>query len=243
MKIALQFAGPLPREVSQVWYENIRMHMDCPIVHCTDMETEAFDFAAEVQRIDEQNIPKAKYRHLAQLKGDVLMLDYDIIVQKDVSDVFLRPFDIALTVRKAKQDKNEMLHLGSPHNTGVIFSRNQKFWEFCHERYLNYPSDVGWMSGQNNITECAHIFRKEFKIIELPGFLYNYTPKNQTEDLSERYIVHYKGHRKHWMVPTQAAYNEGYRVAKLAEGPTPFTPDHPNFERIMKLRKELGYDN
>ena len=240
MKIAVQFAGNLPIEIAKVWYENIRKHMNCPIVHLTDMDTPAFDFADEVQRIPEPNVPKAKYLHLSMLKGDILNLDYDTVVQRDVSDVFNRPFDIALTVRKAKKDKNEMLNLGSPHNTGVVFSRAPEFWKLCADRLDNYPEDQRWLSGQANITECAHIYRKNFKVIELPGFLYNYTPKSHDEDVSERYIVHYKGHRKHWMVKTQAAWDEGLRVATLSLGAIPFTPDHPNFERILQLKKEQG---
>ena len=240
MKIALQFAGKIPREIAECWYTALRKHMDHKIVHCTDLETEAFSFADEVQRIDEQDIPRAKYRHLSLLKGDILMIDYDVIVQKDVSEVFNKKFDLALTLRKSNRGKSEMLHLGSPHNTGVIFSRTNEFWKECEKRYLCYPDNQKWMVGQVNITESAHIHRKRFKIIELPAYLYNYTPQVKDEDLSEKYLVHYKGNRKHWMVDTKAAFDEGYRVAKLSADPIPFTPDHPNFKRIMKYKMEHG---
>jgi hypothetical protein len=40
------------------------------------------------------------------------------------------------------------------------------------------------------------------------------------------------------MVDSKHAYDEGYRVAKMAAVNTPFTPDHPNFKAIMQLKKE-----
>ena len=33
-----------------------------------------------------------------------------------------------------------------------------------------------------------------------PCSLYNYTPDRSDEDLSERFVVHYKGLRKEWML-------------------------------------------
>ena len=243
MKIAVQFAGNLPREIADVWYENIRKYMKHPIVHLTDMTTESFWFADEVQRIDEQDIPMAKYRHLSTIKGDVLSLDYDIVVQKDISDVFNRPFDIALTKRKAKKDFNEMLYLGSPHNTGVVWTRNNEFWKICAERYKLFPKEQQWMIGQINITECAHIYRKKFKIIELPAFLYNYSPDTKEEDVSKKYVVHYKGTRKYWMVNTKAAFDEGNRVVSMTSKGLTISQDHPNLKRLMKLQREKNEHN
>lgn len=240
MKIAVQFAGNLPRSLADVWYESLRRYMKHPIVHLTDMVTEPLSFADEVQRIDEDDIAKAKYKHLATLKGDVLNLDYDTVVQRDVSDVFNRPFDVALTKRKvAKGDKFYMLALSQPHNTGVVFSRNREFWKLCLERYDKYPPNSGWMVGQVCITECAHIYRDRFKFLELPAAFYNYTPKTREEDVSQRYILHYKGPRKDWMLDTPETYEEGRRVGQLANDPRLFyTQDHPNFKAIVAEQKK-----
>lgn len=241
MKIAVQFAGNLPREIADVWYKNIRKHMKQDIVHLTDLETEPLSFADEVQRIDEKDIAKAKYKHLSMLKGDVLNLDYDIIVQKDVSDVFNRPFDVALTKRRVEEGKFKMLLLSQPHNTGVVFSRCREFWELCLERYDKYPENAGWMVGQVCISECAHLHRERFRFLELPAALYNYTPKNREENVSGRFIVHYKGPRKDWMVNSDAAAAEGVRVGLLAKDQRLFyTQDHPNFKEIVAEQRKRG---
>lgn len=240
MKIAVQFAGDLPRELADLWYKHLRKHMNHPIVHLTDLTTEPLSFADEVQRIEETDICKAKYKHLAVLKGDILNLDYDIVVQKDVSDVFNRPFDIALTKRTVKEGKYKMLSLSQPHNTGVVFSRNRQFWRLCLERYEHYP-DHRWMMGQVCISETANAYREDIKLLELPASLYNYAPKSQDEDLRDRFIVHYKGPRKFWMLNTEKVYDESVRVGLMAQDPKLFyTEDHPNYKEIVAEQKRRG---
>lgn len=239
MKIAVQFAGNLPRDLAEVWYKNVRKHMDCPIVHLTDMETEPLAFADEVQRVDEPDICAAKFTHLSMLRGNVLNLDYDTLVQRDVSDVFNKRFDVALTKRNWKDDTKKLLYLMSPHNTGVVFTRNPNFWADCLKRYRLYPPNKQWMVGQVCITEFANIYKNKYKVIEIPAALYNHTPKTRDEDVSNRYIVHYKGNKKHWMLDTQEIFMEGHRVGMMAIGKTEITPDHPNFDEIVIEQAKL----
>lgn len=237
MRVAFQFSDPCPVEVARVMIASVRAHLNCEIVQISDMLTPKLDEADSINRVDDEWIGRARMQHLAQLDGDVLYLDYDTIVMEDVSDVFDRDFDVALT-RRPENDESvaPAIAQASPHNNGVMFSRNPVFWSKVLERYSRHPAKDAWMTAQIVITETAHALRDEFRIIELPGERYNYTPKKQREDLTGRAIVHYKGMRKEWMVRTQdltAARKGNQLVESLMTGmkrEIVITQDHPLYE-------------
>ena len=220
-------------EIMDACYASIRRHMQNPIVHLTDMTTPALPFAWQVQRIEEPDLMKARFKHLAALKGDILLLDYDTIVQANVSNDFPPGYAIGLTKREPDDPNKLLLCLASPHNIGVIFSRAPQFWERVLARLDEYPDKDTWNTAQVCVTECAHMYRKRFNLLELPAEQYNYTPKSMAEDVSAHKIVHYKGNKKHWMVASLAALAESKRVEQIVlKSKTFYTQEHPDFERI-----------
>lgn len=176
--------------------ESVRRFADCEALQLTDMDTAAMEGCTPVRRVyDGENMTLFKLEHLASLPGDLLILDTDLIVQKDITKIFDFDFDLALTWRDGPipdQDGNDITKL-MPINTGVMFSRCQRFWQTCFEWSKEHPG--GWYSDQLAVSAQW----RRFNIMRLHCDNFNYTPKSKDEDVSSRYVVHYKGKRKAWM--------------------------------------------
>jgi len=141
--------------------------------------------------------------------GDAMFIDTDAVVQRDVRPVFKKPFDVALTRRTGvilvdgKDIVPEM-----PYNTGVIFSRSQEFWIDCYEHCATLSDKLKkWFGDQlavRFVTESG-----EYNVMELTCNEYNYSPFTESEDVSGRYVAHYKGvNRKFWMLNKYMATTE-----------------------------------
>lgn len=133
-----------------------------------------------------------KYFSQSMIDGDNLFLDVDCIVQKDVSKIFEREFDISVCYR-CKQDK---LQNNIPFNGGVVFSRCPEFWK---EAAGNPDDHKDWSKTEKRLSETA--MNDDYLVRVIDGNVYNYTPNVSGEDMSERTIVHYKGRRKEFLLP------------------------------------------
>jgi len=150
--------------------------------------------------------------YIEQTRCDVVFIDTDIVIQKDLKTVFGQ-WDIGLTWRQ--EEKDDILTTTMPFNGGILFSRptqgSRHFWRATLAIYERMPGLLKkWYGDQL----CMSIYlRKEYtsrdseelvkdhiKIRLLPCDIYNYTPGQQNEDLQEKYIVHYKGNKKGWMM-------------------------------------------
>ena len=146
---------------------------------------------------DIQFVPFRRIHHQAMMpQGKTLFLDIDCWVQKDVYEVFYQHFDAAICVRTQYDITKPNTWGFPPYNAGVIFSTSQKFWQKFAEHHEK--EDFPW----NDATTCRFFdqFAIGFEIKRLPGSIYNYTPHEPDEDLSEKSIIHYKGEaKKYWM--------------------------------------------
>lgn len=243
LKVAIRFTDPCPVAVADVMIASVRRHMDCKIVHCTDLTTAQLPDTDEILRSPpDADLGAARLRDLMRLQGDILSLDYDVVVQQDVSTVFERRFDVALTRREiADPTVSELIRYASPHNMGVIFTRSPEFWTEVYRRYMTHPEHSDWLWIQTATTETAWVMRKKYRVIELPGEIYNYTPAKREESVAGRAIVHYKGRRKEWMVPeadAEAAKAEGKRVIALMNaksGNFRVSSDNPAIKRLSDM--------
>lgn len=201
MKVTVTFFGEAPIDLAKVMILSVRKHLpESQIVQLTDDKTPMLPGVdAMVQMPYDGDFGAWRLKHFAWFEGEVLHLDYDVIVNRDVSDVFKQDFDVALT-KRSDNDKtvSPQINRLSPHNMGVVFSRNPDFWKRVYDHYMSVP-ERSWMWIQIATTEAAHFLKDEFKVLELPGETYNYTPSSPLEDVSNKAIVHYKGDRKHWM--------------------------------------------
>ncbi len=130
----------------------------------------------------------------SMLHGEWLFVDTDVVIQKDVRDVFQSAFLVAVTDRVGSLWEHSMKH--QPYNMGVTFSRSPKFWGEVREKLLQLdPKLQEW--GGDQVVVCALAGPKYLKV--LPGHIYNFTPGTREEDRSHAAIVHYKGPRKAWI--------------------------------------------
>lgn len=134
--------------------------------------------------------------------GDWLFLDTDVIVQRNVQDVFAdRDFDIAVATREGTLRPKEVgtkFMRGMPYNKGVVFSRSPAFWRAAADRLRQAgPMQQAWMGDQRATNET--IAAGAFRVKVLPNG-YNYPPFDRTEDVSAKAILHFKGPRKPWML-------------------------------------------
>ena len=183
-----------------------RAMSDARILHLADEHTTAVPGADEVIRLpyDGVHMPTFKLQHLARLQPcDAAFLDTDIIVQQDLSPLFDTDFDVALTRREnAGLDPSgtDIAKL-MPYNGGVLFSKPSgwDFWINVWQQCETYSDELRkWWGDQYAIKAVAQI--APLKIRELACDVYNYSPSLETEDLSGRAIIHYKGERKAWML-------------------------------------------
>ena len=176
----------------------------CKVLHLTDEVTPGLD-GCEVVRLpwDGQQAMVFRALHLAQLEGDVLSLDTDVIVQRDLSGVFDWPFDAALTQRDGPIKTQDGFDLVSimPFNGGVVFSRSQQFRRDVHAWCEQNKAQDGWYVDQLALAQVA----KNYNVLKLHCDNFNYTPRSPAEDVSKRFAVHYKGPRKDWMKAWQSA--------------------------------------
>jgi len=234
VRVATLFSAPCPEPIAKAMIASVRRHMDCEIVQLTDLTTPKLDGVDTVQRLEGGIVSSILARHLSKLSGEVLYLDYDTIVQEDVSSVFEQDFDLAITTRSGVEKDSTLLYKVCPHNVGVMFSRSQSFWRIVRNRYDARQDEPSWFKFQILVTEAINTL-KQFKFLELSSEKYNYTPESRDEDLSGRSIVHYKGLRKSWMVEQEDSANALFgnvmvtEMMKSQSGVLSISPDHPQY--------------
>jgi hypothetical protein len=174
------------------------------IVQMTDQSTAAVPGVDAVIRRDWDNRKMMLFRlaHLAALERPAsVILDTDVIVQRPLDPVFERPFDVALTIRHEPIKDLDGVNITPrmPYNTGVMFSRQPRFWAEALEYCRQLPeSHHDWYGDQLSVKHLAD--SRRFDVLELPCDEYNYSPRTEDEDVTGRYAVHYKGARKEWML-------------------------------------------
>lgn len=171
------------------------------IVQMTDNITPQIKGVSNVvrKRFD-GNLMTFRMAHLADLKGNWITLDTDVIVQRDLSHVFNENFDVALTKRYGKILNHEKIDIVAlmPYNTGVMFSKNASFWKGAYKTLLSMPESAHkWWGDQLSVRVAAE--SGKFNILELPCDTYNYSPKEKN-DYRACAVLHFKGNRKDWIL-------------------------------------------
>jgi hypothetical protein len=230
------FCDPCPEVIAQAMIHSVRRHMDCEIVQLTDLTTPMLDGVDSVRRLEGTVVSSFLARHLANLDGETLYLDYDTVVMEDVSTVFEQSFDLAITKRTQEEIDSRPVFKACPHNVGVMFSRSPALWKAIADRYDSRGDEPSWMKFQIIVTEAINVL-KEFTFLELPSERYNYTPNDRLEDLSGRSIVHYKGFKKSWMVHPKYAQEASCGHVMVSDMMSKYkvlsiTKDHPYYAEL-----------
>ena len=174
---------------------------EATLLHMTDRSTPRIDGCLRQEMpYDGERLMTYRLRHLAVPKKPMIVLDTDVVVQADLEPVFDQKFDVALTKRHGRIMYNgtDIVPL-MPWNTGVMFSKSRAFWRECAESCAKAPEKIQqWWGDQVSVKLAVDSCR--YKVLELPVEKFNYTPATESEDVSARYVVHYKGPRKQWMI-------------------------------------------
>lgn len=175
---------------------------DVEITQLTDMTSAPVYGVDSIRRLPREPLCVATARHYSLCEGDWLLIDTDVIVQKDVRHVFDgATWDFALTDRDGTLVPGESLFPWcGQFNIGVVFQRNGKeFWSAVVKGLLAGTKDERhWMG--NQIVASKLLESRQWNMAMLPGHEFNYPPKKVNDDVSHASIVHYKGPcRKQWL--------------------------------------------
>ena len=184
MKVVYFYAGvyngkdyPEQRRLASISIASVRRQMpQVEIVHLTDERMRPLTGVDSVIRCELR--PKTNRGDFqATIEDDVLFLDTDTILLRDVSYVFHdADFQVALSRFPGEQ----------PFNQGVVFSRAPRFWDAVARRARE--NGVYDERAFNDV-----LLGGDWRVKELPD-LYNFTPP---PDLA---IFHFKGPRKKVML-------------------------------------------
>lgn len=195
--------------IPEIMVASVRAAMsNARIVQMTDFETQKIMGVDEVIRKhwDQRLLMPYRLLHLKDFPAaDAIFLDADVVVQKDLSHLFQDEFDVALTYRDETDPslrKSPEAYRTMPFNSGVMLARasGRDFWAEAHGVCLAMPEDQqSWFGDQLAIKEVAA--RTSLSIMQYPCALFNYSPSRWDENLSDKFVIHYKGQRrKVWML-------------------------------------------
>lgn len=156
----------------------------------------------EVHRVGLMPLSWHRSWHYAQVDGEWLFLDTDVVMQQDVRQIFEGVFDIAVSDRHWPHlEATPRLATHSPYNAGVVFSRSKAFWEDVHAEVVDKQLDA-FMGDQMALNRIAASGR--YHVHVLPGVRFNYPPAVSPQDnkaMCDRLrpqasVLHYKGKRR-----------------------------------------------
>lgn len=137
----------------------------------------------------------------SEMQGEVLYVDTDIVIQRDLRPLFNVPFDALFTYRGMKLIDGTL----QPFIFGVVPYRTPEFWIEVRDRVQAMPKvEQGWYGSQIAVGEMwmeERNGRGKWQIASVDRETYNYTPKEEDEIPAGKWVLHYKGRkRKAWML-------------------------------------------
>jgi hypothetical protein len=204
MNVGFLHVGTDPT-LPQIMVDSVKRNMPgVGIMQMTDETTPAVAGVDIVKRMpyDDGRLMTFRLEHLADLpNGYWLILDTDVIVQRDVSWVMhaICPAKIALTRRTGVILGPGGVNIVElmPFNTGVMFAKDTEFFKRAAAYCRTLPDhQQRWWGDQLSV---KHVVDQGFHIAELSCADFNYSPDREDEDVSKRAIIHLKGNRKEWM--------------------------------------------
>lgn len=213
---------PLSRQCVNLMFESLKLvYDDCRYVLISDFSTHFEEIeGVELIRYDVDPDKPAYMRLTAQIEflknnpaTHVVFLDYDMLVQHDLSPLFEKDFDIGFSYRLMYNG----IYCPCPINGGLILAHQKHidtaaaFLESVKDTYdKNYPNNKEWGGFQGAVADVVgdeNIFYKKSDIITindsrillLPVEEYNYTiaKKDQiVEYMPDKKILHFKGPEK-----------------------------------------------
>tara|TARA_B100001059_G_scaffold159164_1_gene158738 strand:+ start:95 stop:742 length:648 start_codon:yes stop_codon:yes gene_type:complete len=148
--------------------------------------------------------------------GPTLFLDADMLLLQDINEfVDVNKHDMSVTIRsestlkvklhedhKKKYPKlfNKTFGEVMPYNAGIYFCKEKYVLEFMLNSFKKMPKEYfSWYGDQIALDMLNK--NKKFNIKIFDNNKYNFTPKTIDEDISNKYILHFKGRRRNLLIP------------------------------------------
>ena len=148
--------------------------------------------------------------------GPTLFLDADMLLLQDIDEfVEINKHDMSVTIRsestlkvklhedhKKKYPKlfNKTFGEVMPYNAGIYFCKEKYVLEFMLNSFKKMPKEYfSWYGDQIALDMLNK--NKKFNIKIFDNNKYNFTPKTIDEDISDKYILHFKGRRRNLLIP------------------------------------------
>jgi hypothetical protein len=193
------------RKVAELMIASVRKAM--PAVEIVQMTDKDFTEDLPVDRVlrkafNRPNWVPWMYEFLSEIPGEVLFLDSDIIVQRDLSPMFLTGADVTLTSRGPKTVEGRQM----PFLIGVVASKAPSFWLEAAERVakMEDQDDRDWWGSQVVLFDMWMDFKHgslPWKMSAVDADIHNYVPQNENDLPKDKWVLHFKGKkRKAWML-------------------------------------------
>jgi len=181
--VAFLYVGAVSR-IPRIIVASVRAAMPhARIVQMTDYLTMEVNGVDELirKKWDQKFLMPYRLLHLREFPAvNVIFLDADVEVQKDLSRLFKDEFDIALTFRDETDPSlrlTPLAHKLMPFNAGVMLSRasGMEFWAEAHRLCLGMSEkNRDWLGDQLAIKEVAGTTK--LKVKQYPCAKFNYSP-------------------------------------------------------------------
>lgn len=191
-------------DIARIMIASVRRAMpNIEIVQMTDGDTEALPVDTVIRkRFNHTFWVPWLMEFVSELPGQVLFLDSDIVVQKDLRALFNTGADLVITTRGPKVFAGRQM----PFLIGVVASTRPELWLELRDRVLAMPDteDQSWWGSQLAIFDLwmeEQNGRGKWKIAVVPCDPYNYVPKDENDCPPDKWVLHFKGpRRKPWML-------------------------------------------
>lgn len=139
-----------------------------------------------------------RYKRLADLDGEYVSLDTDMLVASDISHGF--GGDVALSWRSPNLVVVDGEPIPMPYNGGLVMVSNPAFIRECYARMqAQDPKQSDWWGDQIALRDVAQ--SGAFAVRELRDTRWNFSPNGLGEIYDGALIYHFKGLRKRMMKP------------------------------------------
>ncbi len=195
----------LQRDLARIMIASARRVMpEVPIKMLTDEKTSPIEGVDEVLRKSIKGWAWIPWLvdFCAQLPGQVLYMDTDVVIQRDLRPLFTVPADVVFTQRGQKIIDERLM----PFLFGCVAYRKAEFWLEVRDRVLamKEKADLSWWGSQVAAWEMwmeEQNGRGKWKMASIDCATYNYTPKTPMDAPADKWVLHYKGReRKAWML-------------------------------------------
>lgn len=194
----------MQRDLARVMVASARKHMPgIRVFMVTDHNTPALDGIETIRFNTEGHADWIPWLcHACSLmEGEVLYLDSDVVVQRDLRPILNVPGDLILPYRGMKTIDGHL----QPFIFGCVAYRTAEIWKEIRDRVNAMPrKERGWYGSQIAVFDMfmeEQNGRGKWKIVPIPRDTYSYTPKDAEDAPKEAWSLHYKGKkRKAWML-------------------------------------------